>query len=119
MREGQRGNYYGVGMKVGVRNGKATVFEPFKGSPAFKAGLRPGDYMKSINDKATSTMGQNEVADTLKGPRGTQVKIEVERDGVKDPLVFKRHARFHHALERPRCDQLGQRRLVHLDRRVR
>ncbi len=88
MREGQRGNYYGVGMKVGVRNGKATVFEPFKGSPAFKAGLRPGDYMKSINDKPTSAMGQNEVADTLKGPRGTQVKIEVERDGVKDPLIF-------------------------------
>ena len=88
MREGQRGNYYGVGMKVGVRNGKATVFEPFKGSPAFKAGIRPGDYMKSINDKLTSTMGQNEVADTLKGPRGTQVKIEIERDGVKDPLIF-------------------------------
>ena len=89
MREGQRGNYYGVGMKVGVRNGKATVFEPFKGSPAFKAGLRPGDYMKSINDKLTSTMGPNEVADTLKGPRGTQVKIEVERDGVAKPIVFE------------------------------
>jgi len=89
MREGQRGNYYGVGMKVGVRNGKATVFEPFKDSPAFKAGLRPGDYMKSINGKLTSTMGQNEVADTLKGPRGTQVKIEVERDGVAKPLMFE------------------------------
>ncbi len=88
MREGQRGNYYGVGMKVGVRNGKATVFEPFKDSPAFKAGIRPGDYMISINDKPTSAMGQNEVADTLKGPRGTQVKIEVQRDGVAKPIIF-------------------------------
>ncbi|GAC1437170.1 MAG: hypothetical protein NVSMB62_30100 [Acidobacteriaceae bacterium] len=41
MREDQRGHYYGVGMRVTGRNGKTLVIEPFKGAPAYKAGLRP------------------------------------------------------------------------------
>ena len=43
LRDDQRGHYYGVGMTVGPRNGKTMVMAPFPGSPAYKAGLRPGD----------------------------------------------------------------------------
>jgi len=88
MREGQRGNYYGVGMKVGSRNGKTIVYEPFKGSPAFKAGIRPGDIIKAVNNKPTEAMNNVEVADALKGPRGTQVKIDIQREGSTNPLTF-------------------------------
>src|SRR3974390_1481599 len=41
LREDQRGEYYGVGMQVGPRNGKTMVMWPFENSPAWKAGLRP------------------------------------------------------------------------------
>ena len=43
LREDQRGHYYGVGMQVQGRNGKTIVMAPFVGSPAYKAGLKPGD----------------------------------------------------------------------------
>lgn len=89
MREDQRGNYYGVGMKVQQRAGGTMVYEPFKGSPAYKAGLRPGDLIVAINDKPTKGLGSTEVADMLKGPRGTQVKVDVQREGNAKPLSFQ------------------------------
>ena len=45
LRDDQSGHYYGVGMQVAPRNGKTIVVAPFGGSPAYKAGLRPGDII--------------------------------------------------------------------------
>ena len=53
LRDDQRGHYYGVGMLVGTRSGKTVVMAPFPGSPAYKAGLRPGDVIAFVNDKPT------------------------------------------------------------------
>ena len=89
MREEQRWNYYGVGMRVQMRGTAGTmVFEPFKGSPAWKAGLRPGDLIIMVNDTNTRGLNTEKVAELLKGPRGTTVKIEVERDGSTEPISF-------------------------------
>jgi carboxyl-terminal processing protease len=88
LRDDQRGHYYGVGMLVGTRSGKTVVMAPFPGSPAYKAGLRPGDIIAFVNDKPTDNLSSTEIADQLKGPRGTQVKIGVIREGSKEPLSF-------------------------------
>jgi len=87
--EEQKGSYFGVGMTVQPRNGKTVIVYPFAGSPAYKAGLRPGDVIVSVNDKSADGLNTTEVADLLKGPRGTQVKIVVTREGAKDNLLFK------------------------------
>ncbi|MBI2681510.1 MAG: S41 family peptidase [Candidatus Solibacter usitatus] len=88
LREEQKGHYYGVGMQVQPRNGKTIVLAPFAGSPAYRAGLRPGDVIIEVNDKKTDNLNTTEVADLLKGPRGTPVQIVIMRDGVEKPLTF-------------------------------
>ena len=88
LREDQKGHYYGVGMQVAPRNGKTIVIAPFPGSPAYKAGLRPGDIITKVNDKPTDNLSTTEVADLLKGPRGTQVTIMISREGSAAPLTF-------------------------------
>src|ERR1700738_2236035 len=88
LRDEQRGHYFGVGMTVGPRSGKTIVIAPFGGSPAYKAGIRPGDVILEVNDKRTDNLTTSEIADLLKGPRGTHVQVVVGREGVDKPITF-------------------------------
>jgi carboxyl-terminal processing protease len=91
LREDQEGKYYGVGMQIGQRAGKlgklmVFVVAPIPGSPAFRAGLRPDDVIIKVNGKSTEGMDTREVAEKLKGPKGTQVHITVTREGYDQPI---------------------------------
>lgn len=88
LREEQRGKYYGVGMTVGPRNNKVIVIAPFAGTPAYRAGIHPGDIIVAVDGKATDNMSTSDVADLLKGPKGTTVRITVLREGADHPLEF-------------------------------
>jgi carboxyl-terminal processing protease len=88
LREDQRGKYYGVGMVVAPRENHTIVVAPYVDAPAFKAGLRPGDVITKVDEKSTDGLSTTEVADMLKGPKGTIVKIQVSREGWTDPLTF-------------------------------
>jgi len=88
LREDQRGKYYGVGMIVAPRESRTVVMQPYVGAPAFNAGIRPGDVIMKVDDKSTDGLNTTEVADMLKGPKGTVVKITVSREGYDQPLVF-------------------------------
>jgi len=93
MREDQRGNYYGVGMSIQPQPDKngvihVVVLTPFEGTPAFKAGIRPGDMILSIDGKSADGLDSAAVAGLLKGPKGTHVKVEMSREGAEKPLAF-------------------------------
>lgn len=88
LREEQSGKYYGVGMTVGPRNNKVIVIAPFVGTPAYRAGIRPGDIIAAIDGKPTDNMTTTDVADLLKGPKGTTVHITMLREGSDRPLEF-------------------------------
>jgi carboxyl-terminal processing protease len=88
LREEQRGKYYGVGMTVGPRNNKVIVIAPFVGTPAYRAGIRPGDIIAAVDGKSTDNMSTADVADLLKGPKGTTVHITILREGADKPLEF-------------------------------
>jgi len=78
------GEYGGVGMQIGLRDGWPTVIAPFEGSPAYKKGLRPGDKVVEIEGESTYDMSNNEVVKRLRGPQGTDVTIKVAKPGASD-----------------------------------
>ena len=88
MREDQHGKYYGVGMLIQPQNNKIVVVSPFEGTPSFKAGIRPGDVIVAVDGKSTENMNSEDVANVLKGPKGTHVQITIAREGAAKPLVF-------------------------------
>ena len=87
-REEQQGKYYGVGMTIAARENQTVVVAPFVGSPAFKAGIRPGDVISKVDGKSCDSLSSNEVADMLKGAKGTTVHIAVTREGWDKPIEF-------------------------------
>ncbi len=91
MREEQRGHYFGVGMQIGLSrsgSGRTIVLLPFPGSPAYRAGIRPGDTILAVDEKPTDNLRMDEIADLLKGPKGTRVQVTIGREGADKPLVF-------------------------------
>src|SRR6201993_2021842 len=85
-REEQQGKYYGVGMTVQGRDNQTIVLAPFVGSPAYKAGIRPGDVILKVDGKACTGLTTTEVADMLKGAKGTTVHISLGREGWEKPI---------------------------------
>jgi carboxyl-terminal processing protease len=99
--EERRGKYYGVGMTVIPRGERTVVMSPYVGSPAYKAGIRPGDMIEKINDGAVAGKTTTEIADLLRGARGTVVKITMAREGYADTLIFTvtREEIPHHSID--------------------
>jgi carboxyl-terminal processing protease len=89
LRESQSGKYYGIGMTIGPRNNHIVVIAPFAGTPAYKAGIRPGDVIVAVNGKPTDNMGTEEVAELVRGPKGTSVTLTILREGEPKPLQFR------------------------------
>jgi carboxyl-terminal processing protease len=88
LREDQRGRYYGVGMTIVPRDNFTYVLSPMPGAPAFRAGIRPGDVIMAVDSKSTEGLSSSEVADMLKGPKGTVVHITMKRVGYSESLNF-------------------------------
>jgi carboxyl-terminal processing protease len=88
LREDQRGRYYGVGMTIVPRDNFTYVLAPMPASPAFRAGIRPGDVIMAVDGKTTEGLSSSEVADMLKGPKGTVVHITMKRVGYNENLSF-------------------------------
>lgn len=88
MREEEHGKYYGVGMLIQPIDNKIIVRAPYEGTPSFKAGIKPGDDIVAVDGKPTANMNSEQVANMLKGPRGTHVMVTISRQGAPAPLHF-------------------------------
>jgi carboxyl-terminal processing protease len=86
MREKQQASFFGLGILVGVRNGKLTVITPIDGTPASRLGIRAGDVIQRIEGEATDKMSIDDAVSRLKGPKDTQVRITIVRAGLDEPL---------------------------------
>ncbi len=80
------GNFEGVGMEIGLKDGILTVIAPLKNSPAEKAGIRSGDKIIKIDDKSTSEIPVDKAVKLIRGAKGTVVKIVLLREGVSQQI---------------------------------
>ena len=83
LRDDQRGRYAGVGMTIQPRQGQTVVMAPFPKTPAYRAGIRPGDIIVEVDKESTEGLTTTEVANRLRGPEGTKVEIGIERPGIE------------------------------------
>jgi carboxyl-terminal processing protease len=79
------GVYEGVGVEPTIEGGVLTVIAPVDGSPAARAGLRPGDHILSIDGTTTRDMPLPEATRRLRGRTGTSVALEIMREGFEAP----------------------------------
>lgn len=75
------GEYQGIGAEVEARDGRITIVSPIDGSPAQAAGLRPGDIIVTADGILLDGMDVSEAASLVRGPAGTAVRLQIERDG--------------------------------------
>ena len=87
--EDVKGTFEGVGMEIGIRKGQLQVIAPLEGTPAQKAGLRPGDKIMKIDDKSTVDMTTDEAVNLIRGPKGTEVTLNIYREEWKEPKDIK------------------------------
>lgn len=81
------GEYAGIGSYIMERDSAVWISGPHEGSPAAKAGLRHGDKILEVDGVNVLGMKSDQVSDRLKGTRGTQVVIKVQRPYVEDSIL--------------------------------
>jgi len=79
------GEFVGIGVELTTQDGALKVVSPLEGSPADKAGLKPGDYIIKIDDKVVQNMSLREAVNRIKGKRGTKVSLTILRKGSDQP----------------------------------
>ena len=84
-----KGEFQGVGIQIGVKNQQLMVIAPIEDTPAFRAGLAAGDKIIKINDEWTKDMTIEQAVDKMRGPKGTQVRLLIIREGWDKPKEFK------------------------------
>ncbi|MBS0359418.1 MAG: S41 family peptidase [Proteobacteria bacterium] len=83
-----QGEFGGLGIEVTMEDGIIKVISPIEGSPAYKAGVKPGDYIIIINDKAVKGMTLPEAVSLMRGPKGTSIKLTIMRKNEPKPLII-------------------------------
>jgi carboxyl-terminal processing protease len=87
-----KGEFGGLGIEVTMADGLIKVVSPIDGTPAAKAGVKPGDYIAAIDGTPVQGMDLNKAIDKMRGKPGTAITVTILRKGAKKPfdLTMKR-----------------------------
>ena len=88
MRTETSGEFGGLGIEVSMEAGVVKVISPLDESPAYKAGVKAGDYIVKINDHQVQGKTLSEAVDLMRGPVGSDIEITVRRIGERKALVL-------------------------------
>jgi carboxyl-terminal processing protease len=80
------GSFGGLGIEITIRDDQLTVVAPIEGTPAWRAGVQPGDRIVKIEGLATKDMNLPDAVKRMRGPKGTKVTITILREGTREPF---------------------------------
>jgi len=82
------GEFVGIGVELTTQDSLLKVISPLEGSPADKAGLKPGDLIIKIDDKIVQNMSLREAVNHIKGKKGTKVTLTILRKTSDQPIIL-------------------------------
>ncbi|MBI5188210.1 MAG: S41 family peptidase [Nitrospirae bacterium] len=83
-----KGEFGGIGIQIGVKEGMLTVIAPIEDTPAYRAGIKPGDKIIKINNEFTKDMSLHDAVSRMRGVPKTSVTITILREGWKETKDF-------------------------------
>jgi len=84
------GKLEGIGAQLGLKEGRIVVISPLKDSPADKAGVKAGDFINKVDEVSTSNWTLSQAVSKIRGPKGTKVKLTIERGGKESNILIIR-----------------------------
>ena len=85
---GTQGQFGGLGIEVGMEDGFVKVISPIEDTPAFRAGIKPGDLIIKLDETPVKGMNLNDAVKKMRGKPNTQITLTVTRKGDAQPLIF-------------------------------
>ena len=85
---GTQGEFGGLGIEVGMEDGFVKVVSPIEDTPAFKAGVKPGDLIVKLDDTPVKGMTLNDAVKRMRGKPGSNIKLTIVRKGADKPIVL-------------------------------
>lgn len=85
MQETTSGEFFGVGIEISLENGQVVVVTPIEDTPAFRAGVQPGDVILSIDGQPAQELSLQEVVSRIRGAKGTEVELGILHSDAKSP----------------------------------
>jgi carboxyl-terminal processing protease len=83
-----KGEFGGLGLQIGMKDGILTVIAPIEDTPAHKAGIQAGDKILKISGESTKDMGIHDAVSKMRGAKGTSITLSIFREGWKGPTDF-------------------------------
>src|SRR5580765_2086950 len=84
---GTQGQFGGLGIEVGMEDGFVKVISPIEDTPAFRAGVKPGDLIIKLDDTPVKGMSLNDAVKKMRGKPNTQITLTISRKGESAPVV--------------------------------
>ncbi len=83
MKTDTSGKFGGLGIEITMEDGFVKVISPIEDTPAYRAGVKAGDYIIKINETAVLGLTLNEAVELMRGKKGAPIKITIAREGLE------------------------------------
>jgi carboxyl-terminal processing protease len=87
MRESMQGRFVGLGIEVSTEDGYVKIVSPIEDSPAYRAGIKPGDLITRIDSTPIKGLALEEAIKKMRGAPGSKVVLTIARKGEERPLT--------------------------------